>query len=251
MNTREEIILEILNKEKHIKVIEVAKLLKVTPETIRKDFDEMERKKLLKRVHGGAVVPHYFKATELDRDDRGKIQSEVKKRIANEVANNILSGESLIIDSGSTCYELAKILSQRSDLTIITPSIEIASVLNTGECRVYMLGGWLRKSEPSVLGDMAIELLTRFNVNKTILSVAGISEEWGLTEYMEEDANIKYQAIKCGEKTIIMADNAKFDIKALINVAPIEEIDEIYTDNLLPDEKVAAFEEKGVKVIRV
>lgn len=251
MSSREEIILEILHKEKHIKVTDVANSLKVTPETIRKDFDDMESRGLLKRVHGGAVVPNYSQVIESNFADRSGKQYEEKRKLAQAVADNLVENESIILDNGSTCYELAKIIAPRSDLTVITPSLNIASVLNKGGCKVFVLGGWLRKTESSVIGDSVVKEMKKFNVSKSILSIAGINEEAGLSEFVEEDASIKKQAIKCGAKTIVMADSTKFDVNALITVAHMDEIDEIYTDNALSDERVKAFEEKGVKVIRV
>ena len=252
MSDREQFILQKLYQEKRIKVNELSELLGVTPETIRKDLSEMEEKKLLQRVHGGAVVPSYFKSDELPYAHRSESQLEAKQKIVAEVAKDILTGESIIIDNGSTCYELAKLLAERSNLTIITPSLKIASLFtHSYTSKVFLLGGWLRFTEPSTGGSVTLNTLRQFNVNKTILSIAGISAETGLTEYLEEDATSQRQAIACGEKIIVMADHTKFDTRALLSVAPVESVDEIYVDRQVDSDKIKQVKEKGVKIIMV
>lgn len=246
---RETYILQKIQKEKRVKVAELADELQVTPETIRKDLTEMEEHHLLKRVHGGAVIPSYFKASEPAYDDRSSMQIIAKQRIAAEVANDILPGETLLIDNGSTIYELAKAISDIPQLTIITPSLKIAMVfLKNPSTKVFLLGGWLRFTEPSTFGDVTLNQLKGFHVNKTILSVAGISAEYGLTEYLEEDAAIKRQALRCAEKKIVLVDHTKLDVTALLTVAPIEQIDQVYVDASEADPRICSIREKGIHV---
>ena len=249
-NDREVYILKKIQTEKRVKVAELAEELQVTPETIRKDLTELEERRLLKRVHGGAVVPSYFKSSEPAYDDRSEMQIAAKRRIAAEVANDILPGETLLIDNGSTIYELAKAISSIPQLTIITPSLKIAMLfLKNPSAKVFLLGGWLRFTEPSTFGDVTINQLKGFHVNKTILSVAGLSAEYGLTEYLEEDAAIKRQALQCGEKKIVLIDQTKLDVTALLTVAPIEQVDQIYVDGCDTDPRICAIREKGIHVI--
>jgi len=239
---RESFILQKIYEKKRVKVNELAEALKVTPETIRKDLTEMEDKNLLKRVHGGAVALTYFKSVE---------QIDAKQTIASEVAKDILPGETIIVDNGSTCYEFAKSIIGIPGLTVITPSVKVALLLSeSATISVFLLGGWLRPTEPSTKGDVTLSTLKDFHVNKTILSSAGVSAEFGLTEYLEEDVVIKRQAMECAEKVIVIADHTKFDLTALITVVPIEEVDEIYVDSKVDDEKLAPIKDKGVLVIK-
>ncbi|WNX83899.1 DeoR/GlpR family DNA-binding transcription regulator [Agathobaculum sp. NTUH-O15-33] len=249
---REGYILQKIQEEKRVKVAELAEALDVTPETIRKDLTELEERRLLQRVHGGAVALSYFKSSEPAYADRSQVQIEAKQRIAAEVAKEILPGETLLIDNGSTVYELAKLLRDIPQLTVITPSIKIAmEFLKNPSSKVLLLGGWLRTTEPSTVGDVTLNQLKGLHVNKTILSVAGLSAEHGLTEYLEEDAAIKRQALACGEKNIVLADHTKLDVTALLTVAPIDEIDEVYVDGEPDDPKLFAIRDKGVHVVCV
>lgn len=251
LSGREEIIAELLNKEKHVRVADLAAYLKVTTETIRRDFAAMEEKGLLTRVHGGAVTPHYFKATEPHEQNRVNLNIDVKRRIARAVAETIIPGESIVIDNGTTCLELAKALADRNDITVITPSLRVANVLFGSGNKLFLLGGWLRKSEASVSGAMTMEMLRNFSVNKVFLSAAGVSVERGITEFIEEDADIKRCAIACAEKVVFMANSAKFNLNALIKVAPIEAVDVLYSDTDLAAEIESALTEKGVKTVKV
>jgi DeoR/GlpR family transcriptional regulator of sugar metabolism len=248
---RESFILQKIYEKKRVKVNELAEALKVTPETIRKDLTEMEDKNLLKRVHGGAVALTYFKSMEPIYSKRSVEQIDAKQTIASEVAKDILPGETIIVDNGSTCYEFAKSIIGIPGLTVITPSVKVALLLSeSATISVFLLGGWLRPTEPSTKGDVTLSTLKDFHVNKTILSSAGVSAEFGLTEYLEEDVVIKRQAMECAEKVIVIADHTKFDLTALITVVPIEEVDEIYVDSKVDDEKLAPIKDKGVLVIK-
>lgn len=249
-NEREAYILHKIQTDKRVKVTDLAEALDVTPETIRKDLSDLEERHLLQRVHGGAVALSYFKSSEPAYSDRSAIQIEAKQRLAAEVAREILPGETLLLDNGSTIHELAKALCDIPLLTVITPSLKIALTFsNNPSTKVFLLGGWLRPTEPSTFGDVTLQQLKGFHVNKTILSVAGLSAEHGLTEYLEEDASIKRQALLCGEKKIVLIDHTKLDVTALLTVAPIEKIDEVYIDGSSDDPRIGAIREKGVHVV--
>ena len=135
-------------------------------------------------------------------------------------------------------------------ISVIRASLKIAMLfLKNPSAKVFLLGGWLRFTEPSTFGDVTINQLKGFHVNKTILSVAGLSAEYGLTEYLEEDAAIKRQALQCGEKKIVLIDQTKLDVTALLTVAPIEQVDQIYVDGCDTDPRICAIREKGIHVI--
>jgi len=249
--TRQKYIREKIAATSSVKVIEIAEALNTTPETIRKDLDELEKKGFLRRVHGGAISLDYFKMEESDFDLRSNLQMENKRYIAQNASREIESGSSLFIDNGTTCFEFAKTIIGIHKLKIVTPSLKIASFFQEeSSAEVLLLGGWLKKYEPAVFGEYTLSMLRDFHTNKAILSCAGITVNEGLMDIDSDDAAIKRQAIISTDMTLLLADHTKFCSKAFVIVTQIENIGRIYTDTQLPDKIANIFIEKGVDLNR-
>ncbi|MEC4256725.1 DeoR/GlpR family DNA-binding transcription regulator, partial [Escherichia coli] len=156
MNARHQQIIQLVNTRGSIAVSELAHITVVSEFTVRHDLNMLERDQFLRRVHGSALA--------LDSDDVGMRMNTrygIKQAIASHAASLINEGESVFIEGGSTNALLARTLSDRRDVTVITVSHYIAHLLKEAACEVIVLGGMLQKSSESMVGP-----LTRYCVQQ-------------------------------------------------------------------------------------
>lgn len=178
---RFEFILKQLDYEGKIIVTNIADALQVAPETIRRDFDELEQQRLLTRVHGGAI-----KYTNVRNEPaflrKLQMQKEAKRQIARMAAKRIGDGDTIAIDTGTTTVHIADFLLAVDDITVVTNSIAAAVQFNlaieerrmTG--KVILLGGTANPRQSSVAGAMTLEMLDNMNFDKAFISCGGISD---------------------------------------------------------------------------
>lgn len=178
---RFEFILKQLEWEGKIIVANIADALQVAPETIRRDFDELEQQRLLTRVHGGAI-----KYTNVRNEPaflrKLQMQKEAKRQIARMAAKRISDGDTIAIDTGTTTVHIADFLLAVDDITVVTNSIAAAVQFNlaieerrmTG--KVILLGGTANPRQSSVAGAMTLEMLDNMNFDKAFISCGGISD---------------------------------------------------------------------------
>src|SRR5690349_2437771 len=163
---RHEYILKKLHEEGDLNVINLYKELKVSRVTIRKDLKLLEEKSLLFRTHGGATLRNPY-AIDRPVNEKEKLQSSEKSRIAAAGAQLIEDNDSIIIASGTTVLALAKKIQDKKNLTVITASLNVAlELMQHPDIEVLQLGGLLRKSSSSVTGPYAQNILTDFSCTK-------------------------------------------------------------------------------------
>ncbi len=251
LEKRHHLILDALEKRGSITVNQLVEMLQVSEMTIRRDLDVLARKGLLRRVHGGAVLdrrrsyepPFFMRSLE---------NAEAKQRIGQAAANLIESGESIILDVGTTTLEIARCLKEKQNLTVITPSLPIANLLSKNpDIRLIMTGGIVRPIELSMVGHLAKRALNDFFVDKLFLGAAGVDFDVGLTEYNLEDALVKQAMIKNAKKIILVADSSKFGRIAFTGIAPIDVLNTVITDQTIDPEWIARLRRLGIEVIAV
>ncbi|MBP2448450.1 DeoR/GlpR family DNA-binding transcription regulator [Rhizobium leguminosarum] len=242
-------ILQTISAEETITVADLAASLDVSEMTIRRDLSELEKEGLLKRVHGGAVSSHgrsYEPPFTLRRDQA----TDAKRRIAEVAASMVEEGDSLALDVGSTVLELAKQLSKRRGLTIVTPSVRILNhFINNKDIRLIVTGGILRNGEESLVGDLAAQAFRGLFVDKLFLGVGGLDAQNGLTEYNWDDALVKRAMIGSAKEVILLIDSSKFGRSAFAKIAELRDIHVVVTDVRPPPELLQKLEENKVRVI--
>lgn len=246
---RYEIILNILQTNKLVKVAELVEQFAVSIETVRRDLEYLEKEGLLKRVYGGAVLPVKTGA-EPTYSVRSVRNLQEKIQIGKKTAELICDGDTLMIDIGTTALEVAKRLKDKKNLSVITNDFRIASELVEAEaCKIYFMGGLVRKDGLTTSGFLTEQNLRKFNVDKAIIGVAGISPENGISDYHSEEAEARQLMIELSEKVIAVADYSKFGVKAFIQVCTLDKIQTIVTDWRADPEVVQNYEKVGVEVI--
>jgi DeoR family transcriptional regulator of aga operon len=161
----------------------------------------------------------------------------------------VQDNDSIIIASGTTMLALARNLSPKSGLTVITSALNVAlELLKYPSIEVMQLGGLLRKSSSSVMGTYAENILADFFCNKLFLGVDGIDLDFGLTTTNAMEAHLNRQMISVSQKIIILADSTKFGRRGFGKICGLDEVDQIITDNGISEHMVQALEGLGITV---
>jgi DeoR family glycerol-3-phosphate regulon repressor len=226
-------------------VADLARRLDVSGETIRRDIKRMASQGLLRKVHGGATLPGALH--EASFDQRMSQNAAAKEAIARTAAAHIADGETLSFDTGSTTACVARALTGRRDLTVVTNSLDIARAL-AGTSRVFMAGGEMNAELGAGLGATAVEFVAQFRVRTAFLSAGAIDAEDGLTDFDMAEAQFSRALIEAAERVIVVADHSKFGKRALVRACEIEAIDMLITDAPPPQDLANRLEEAGVVV---
>lgn len=244
---RFEFILKQLDSEGKIIVANIADALQVAPETIRRDFDELEQQHLLSRVHGGAIKytnvrnePVFLRKLQMHKD--------AKRQIARIAAKRICDGDTIAVDTGTTTVHIADFLLAVEDITVVTNSIAAAIQFNlaieerrmTG--KVILLGGTANPKQSSVAGAMTLEMLDNMNFDKAFLSCGGMSE--GIVyDYDLDESLISKKMLKHSKVSYLLADTSKINGKSFFQICHLDECTEILCESTCPLEW-QAYEEK-------
>lgn len=245
---RHQDILERLERDKHLEVNDLCNFLGVSAVTIRKDLKLLEQKGLLHRTHGGASFdnPYINERTVVDKE---KISVAEKNGIARMAANLILENDSIMIGSGTTVQTFSKFIKPNNKLTVITSSIHVVlHLIHDTNITILQLGGYVRHSSASVIGNYAEYILKNISCSKLFLGVDGIDLDYGLSTTNLEEAELNKKMLKAAQKVIVLADSSKFGKKSFARICDLSEVDEIITDIGLSDMIKKTLEEKEIKV---
>ncbi|MCO6556297.1 MAG: DeoR/GlpR transcriptional regulator [Gilliamella sp.] len=246
MNERRELILEELITSGTVYVSELARKYQVTYETIRKDLSQLEKKGFLVKCHGGATLKQG--ALENPFQIREKENASFKKNLAQKALTLIPDNSSMIIGTGSTTLELAKLLSFRSGYKIFTDSLPVANVLISSKNQVFLFGGELRDKSSSVFGGWALSMISEIQVDICFLGTDGFSNLNGPSSPSSSDAFIDKAIIAHADKKYILGDYTKFSRKSLYKICDWCEITALITNDMADSIQVAELE-KTTKII--
>ena len=249
-NVRQKEIIRYLSEVKFSKAEQLSDMFGVSVETIRRDLMELEKNTSVKRVRGGAVYNN-MRAKELEFEKKMENNQSGKSAIANRAMEYIKDGDAIAINNGITSLALARLLQYgRNSLTVVTNSPEIALILSENESnKVFLTAGYLRKHNKSLIGSMCGDTLDLFKVDKTILSIDGISVEDCLTEYNTEEAAVLKKMIDIGHTKMVLCEYSKFSETAFNKICPAKRIDYIFTDWNMPMKEIKRWSEIEVKVV--
>ena len=245
---RHQDILERLQVEKYVEVSDLCKSLNVSSVTIRKDLKILEEKGLLFRTHGGASLDNPY-INDRPVNEKEKISVSEKSEIAEAAAQLILENDSIMIASGTTVQALARCIKPKGKLTVITSSLNVTlELIKFKEVEVLQLGGYVRHSSSSVVGNYAAYILDNISCSKLFLSVDGIDLEYGLSTTHLEEAQLNKRMLSAAQKIILLVDSSKFGKKSFAKICDLEQIDEIITDKGISQSLIEKLEEKGITV---
>jgi len=213
---------------------ELVRELGVSESTVRRDLDALEEQGSAKRTHGGVLYAGGMPRLA-EFDERQPANWAAKRAIAAKAAETIADGETVLLDGGTTTYEVARLLVGRS-LQVVTNSLPVANLFAT-EARtdLVLLGGYVSPRTGVCLGPYANELLGRLHVTTTVLSAAGIAEE-GLFNAHLLLAETEQAMLRAAGRVIVVADSSKFGQKSLTLVSGLDAINVVVSDDGLSDE---------------
>ncbi|MBN2366551.1 MAG: DeoR/GlpR transcriptional regulator [Calditrichaeota bacterium] len=238
---------ELLEQQKRIIVKDIAKKFHTSEVTIRKDLEILEKQGLLNRVHGGAIRNHKL-TPDLALNEKQQIHVKEKLRIALKAVEMIREGDVIILDSGSTTTQLARLLKKRESITVITNAINIASELAASRLNVILTGGNLREKSFSLVGPLAEKSLNSLTAEKLFLGVDGIDFDYGLTTPNIMEANINSLMMQVAAKTILVADSSKFGRKSMGVIGKLSEVDTIITDDNISSENLSKLKNMQIEL---
>ncbi|MBA4543302.1 MULTISPECIES: DeoR/GlpR family DNA-binding transcription regulator [Thermoactinomyces] len=237
---RHQLILTMLKQQGVVKVQELVDATQASESTVRRDLIELEKLKLLKRVHGGAALLQ-GKGSEPSIAEKFAKNLEEKKAIARHAATLVEDGDCIYLDAGSTVGELIPYLSGKQ-IVVVTNGLSHLDRMDATNIKCHILGGMVKASTKAVIGSMALDQLRHFRFDRCFLGVNGIHPEMGYTTPDPEEARLKRLARTLSGQTYVLADQSKF---AEISFAQFAEIEEaVLVTSRIPEESRAAYENK-------
>jgi len=248
-NTRQRKIVEDIQINDQATVTELSLRFDVSQVTIRRDLQELADQGLLHRVHGGAFAISRS-APELPVFQRMRKTEHCKVCIGQAASTFVSDGDSVFIGSGSTNVYVARHLTDRKNLTVITNALTVATELaSSGSITVVVTGGVMRPSELSLIGHITKQALGEVRVDKIIIGIPAISLEHGLTNDYLPEVMTDRTIIQMAPELILVADHTKFGKVGSAFVAPLTRVTSLVTDSEADPEMLTRFEDMGIQVI--
>ncbi|MCF2856624.1 DeoR/GlpR family DNA-binding transcription regulator [Pseudoalteromonas sp. SMS1] len=241
---RHQMILEQLNIYGRITSVDLAKRLAVSEDTIRRDLNKLGDLKLLRRVHGGALVrqedtPDYF--------DRLSTPDPTKKRFIQPALSMLEAGQTIMIDSGETCRYLAQNLPANVSLTVVTgcPLI-VQDLMQHPQVQVIQLGGRMFKPAMRTVGHSAIEMLQQIRFDFVFMGICAFHVKHGFCVNYFEEAEVLRAAIEQADRTVLMGPHDKLDKTMTYQIVAADKIHHIITDAGLRSDVQVSIKSQGI-----
>ena len=226
---RQQEILAQLADQGEVSVTDLSARFGVSEMTARRDIIQLAAAGLLVRTHGGAVSAA-SRSFEPLFALRSRTNADAKRLIGQAVAREIIEGQTIVLDGGSTGVAIAEALVGRN-LTVCALNIRVADVLSTDHAtRLMIPGGMVRTGESSIVGSDAEAALRRYRFDSYIMTASAIDVGAGLTEWNVEDAAVKRAAREVSRRTVVAVDSSKFGREAFARICGLDEVDLVVTD---------------------
>lgn len=227
-------IIELVKLHGYISTEELVSELDVSPQTIRRDLNELAAQNQIRRHHGGAASPS--SSENSDYASRKTLLSQEKDWIAKCVAQHIPNGSSLFIDIGTTAEAVAKALLNHENLRIVTNNLNAAHILMEKEdFQIIIAGGGLRP-DGGIIGEATMQFIAQFRLDFGILGISAIDRDGSLLDYDYHEVQVKRTIIESSRTSILVTDHSKFSRNAMVRLGPITMFDYLFTDKPLPEE---------------
>ena len=227
-------------------VEQLAEILGVTLQTVRRDIQKLANEGVLVRFHGGVRVPSAT-VENLAHPQRQVLNAEGKTRIARAVAQAVPNGCSLILNIGTTTEAVAHALLKHKGLRVITNNLNVAAILSSNaDCEVIVAGGVVRTRDRGIVGEAAVDFMRQFKVDIALIGISAIESDGSLRDFDLREVKVAQTIIAQSREVWLAADHGKFHRQAMVEVARLNQIDRLFTDepppapfgNLLRDAEV-------------
>ena len=233
-----------------VRVDEICAALSTSPATARRDLEQLEKAGRIRRVHGGAVCVE----SRLDEplfDDKASISPREKQAIARAALALIKPGDSIYLDGGSTVLELARLLRDRTNLTVVTNSLRAASELSGQGPRVLLIGGELRRLSQTLVGPLTRHVLNDLRVDRAFMGTIGLTAADGMTTTDASEAFTKIEVMKRAGEVVLLADRNKIGKVAFAHAGRLRDVHILITERGSSPAFLKSARAAGVRVIEV
>jgi len=250
LTDRHEEILAIVRNKRKATVKELAAHFSVTEQTIRKNLNELGKKRLIQRTHGGAIP--YSGTTNMEHEVRRQISADEKGEIAQKVASLIPEKSSVLLTIGTTTEAVAMALEGHNDLLIITNNINVANIMRVHpRFEVIIASGVVRPSDGGIVGESASDSLNQFKVDYAIISASAIDEDGSLLDFDFREVQVLQKIIQNAHHVILAADSTKLTRTAPVRIGHISQIDTFVTDRIISDKFKKVMQDSNIETIEV
>lgn len=246
---RREKILEMIREDGHAKVYQLSKIFKVTEVTIRQDLEKLEKEGYIEREHGGAYLKNIgINVKNIVLQNQENLAQ--KAAIAQQALEFIHEGDTIILDSGSTTTEIARLINGFKNLTVITNSLNIALILGADPgINLVVTGGEFKAPTLSLTGQKAADFFHDLHVDKLFLATAGITLKSGLTYPSISDICVKRAMIESANTVYLVADSSKIGKSSFASLGALSLIDFLITDAKINQEAIDMLQKNEIRMI--
>jgi len=248
LSPRHEKILEVAKIEDRVLVDDLAVRFEVTPQTIRKDLNDLCNQRLLMRIHGGAELPSGV--ANVEYEDRRQIAALEKTAIGKAASALIPNESSLFINIGTTTEAVSEALLDHSGLMVITNNINVANRMRVyPKFEVVMAGGVVRSTDGGIVGETAVDFIRQFKVDHAVIGASAIDNDGALLDFDIREVKVAQAIIENARNVILVADSTKFERSAPVRIAHISQVNTFVTDSCISDNIRKVCDENEVRLI--
>jgi len=227
--SRHESIVRLVNEKGFVSIDELAQQHGVTPQTIRRDINQLAEENFVRRYHGGAA--QVSSTVNNAYTERQAMQQPEKHFIAQKVAALIPNEASCFINIGTTNEAIAKALLSHTGLKIITNNLNVAATLSSkSDFTVTICGGEVRSKDGGIIGEATIDFVQQFRTDFGIIGISGIEEDGSLLDFDYQEVRVSQSIIRHSRRVILAADHSKFGRQAVNYLGNLEQVDMLVTD---------------------
>jgi DeoR family glycerol-3-phosphate regulon repressor len=233
MLERQNAILDIARQVGRVTVEDLASRFEVTPQTIRKDLNDLCERRLLARVHGGAVLASGVE--NVGYEARRMIAAAEKEAIGRAAASLIPDEASLFINIGTTTEAVARALLQHRGLMVITNNLNVASLMRAyPQVEVVIAGGVVRRSDGGIVGEAAVDFIRQFKVDFAVVGASAIDEEGALLDFDYREVRVAQAIVSNARHVMLVCDSTKFERSAPVRIGHLSQVNTFVTDRCGP-----------------
>jgi DeoR/GlpR family transcriptional regulator of sugar metabolism len=252
-NQRSKEIIQQLLRDGELSVERLAKRLKISTSTVRRELTGLERAGLLRRTHGGAmrVEPMLYEPFRhvSSFSAQEQLHAAEKRRIGLAAAEIIRDGEIIALGAGTTTTQVARSIRHRKGITVVTNAVNIAMELShRADLKIIVTGGLMSGDWFALTGPTGISTVGEMFYDKVFIGVDGIHSEHGLTTNYPDQAAVHRAMMRQSRQRIVVADHTKIGDIGTALIAPVSDVDLIITDKSVPARALASFSAKVLKV---
>ena len=247
LSPRQHQILTLARATGTVQVDDLAERFDVTPQTIRKDLNELCDGRLLARTHGGAMLTSGVE--NVAYESRRQLAAIEKQVIGQRTATLIPNNCSLFINIGTTTEEVARALVHHEGLLVITNNIHVATILMPcPKIDVIIAGGVVRRSDGGIVGEQAVDLIAQFKVDHAVIGASAIDDDGAMLDFDYREVRVAQAILNNARNIILVADAMKFTRSAPVRIGHLSQVDVFVTDRTPPDAIVELCQHSGVEL---